>query len=103
MKATLFALLILCASGALAQTIGTAVLSSEPVVVQFPSHPARAAQRPLAAEQNILFTASNSYAQGERPLWEVAKPVPEIPLGDIARMLREEHASAKKAVKVLEK
>jgi hypothetical protein len=103
MKATLFALLLLSASGALAQSISASVRSSEPVIVQFASHPARASQRPLAAEQSILFTAANASAQGERPLWEVAKPAPEVPLGDIARSLREEHATAKKAVKFFEK
>ncbi len=103
MKRTLLALLLLTASSAFAQSLGASVRSSEPVPAQFASHPARANQQPLASEQNILFTATNTYAQGERPLWEVAKPAPEVPLGDIARMLREEHASAKKAVKVFEK
>jgi hypothetical protein len=44
-------------------------------------------------------------AQGKRPLWEFelpSKPQP-IPLGDLARLYRQEHAQAKKAVKVLEK
>ena len=102
MKATLFALTLLCATGAFAQ-ITAAVRSSQPAPVQFESHPAQATQHHLASEENILFTANNSYAQGERPLWEVAKPAPEIPLGDIARTLRNQHSTAKKAVKVLEK
>jgi hypothetical protein len=43
-------------------------------------------------------------AQGERPLWEFAtNPAPEVPLGDVARLYRQQHATVKKAVKVLEK
>lgn len=79
-----------------------AVLSSEPQVPQMQSHQLRATQQLLNGEQNILFTAQNPWAKGERPLWEVSKPKPEIPLGDIARMFRQQHATVKKAVKVLE-
>ena len=58
----------------------------------------------MAVERNILFTSSNASGRGERPLWEVgAKPPVEVPLGDIARQFRGEHATAKKAVMVLEK
>ena len=102
MKKTLFALLLLSATGAFGQ-VGAAVRSSVPVVVQFESHPLHAKQNRLAAEENILFSASSTSAQGERPLWEFAKPAYETPLGDIARMLREQHSTVKKAVKVLEK
>jgi len=103
MKTTLFALFLLCASAALGQSVGASVLNNEPVIVQVPSHQARATQHPLAEERSILFTSTATYARGERPLWEVAKPAPEVPLGDVARMLRQQHATAKKAVMVLEK
>lgn len=52
----------------------------------------------MGHEQSLSEMSTYSYAQGERPLWEVA-PVkqPEVPLGDIARALRHEHLKAKKA------
>jgi hypothetical protein len=57
----------------------------------------------MQQEQTLLITSNNAYARGERPLWEVAVKRPaEIPLGDIARLLRNQHAAARKAVKVLE-
>jgi len=101
MKTTLLAFLVLCASAAFGQSFAS-VRSSEPNVVQLPSHQARASQHPLAQESNILFTSANISARGERPLWEFAQPRVEVPLGDVARMLREGHATVKKAVMVLE-
>jgi len=103
MKTTLLALLLLCASAAFAQGLGASVISSEPALVHVPSHPARAMQHQLGEERSILFTSANVYAHGERPLWEVSKPAAEVPLGDVARMLRQQHATARKAVMVLEK
>ncbi|MFY9562526.1 MAG: hypothetical protein WAQ52_20015 [Terriglobales bacterium] len=103
MKTTLFALFLLSTTAALGQSVGS-FINSEPVLVQVPSHQLHASQRPLAEEQSILFTSTNAYARGERPLWEVgAKPPAEIPLGDVARAFRSQHATVKKAVKVLEK
>jgi len=103
MKTTLIALLLLSASAALGQSIGANVISNEPNMLYVPSHQARATQHPMAEERSILFTSVNPSAHGERPLWEVAKPAPEVPLGDIARMFRQEHATARKAVRILEK
>ena len=101
MKTTLLALFFLCASVAFGQ--GASVISSQPALIQVPSHPARAMQHQLGEERNILFTSTNVYAHGERPLWEFARPAAEIPLGDVARMLRQQHATARKAVMILEK
>lgn len=103
MKTTLTVLLICSASAVFAQSTGGPSHSAQPVVTQFENHPQRARQQPMAQNENILFNATNPSAQGERPLWEVAKPAPEVPLGDIARILRNDHATAKKAVKILEK
>ena len=98
MKITLFALCFLCATAALGQSVGGTSLSSQVQVFQMPSHTEHASQHPLAEEQSLLEHSNYIYAQGERPLWEVqpASPRP-IPLGDIARLLRKEHATAKKA------
>jgi hypothetical protein len=101
MKTTLFAFLLLCASAAFGQA--ASVISSEPSPIQIPSHTQRATQHFMQREASLMITTDPNSARGERPLWEVgAKPV-EIPLGDIARMLRTEHATAPKAVKTLVK
>ena len=98
MKTLLCVLCILCATAAVGQSysVGT-VLNTEIQPLQLPSHPARASQRPLAAEQSLLEHFVYSYAQGERPLWEFKTPSQPVPLGDVARAVRKEHEMAKKA------
>jgi hypothetical protein len=90
---------ILCSTAALAQqTVSASPLNPQPVITQFDSHPNRATQTPLAQAQNLSEQSNYLYAQGERPLWEVHVPVPvEMPLGDVARMLKKEHAAVKKS------
>ena len=101
MKTTLFALFFLCATAALGQS--AASLSNEPQVIQIPSHNLHASQIPMQQERTLLITSSTVYARGERPLWEFASPAPvETPLGDLARLLRNQHAIARKATKVVE-
>ena len=52
----------------------------------------------------ILFSASVDYVEGERPLSDFPEhPSEPAPLGDIARALRTEHLSARKAEFVFEK
>ena len=98
MKTTLFLLCLFCATVALGQSYAPAALSSEIQPLQMNSHPLRAVPHAMAAEQNLLDGSTYVYAQGERPLWEVAAPVKvAIPLGDVARMFREDHLTAKKA------
>ena len=95
-KATLFMLCLLCATGALGQSVG-GVLSSEPQVFRFPDHSLHASQQRMATEQNLLENSSYTIVQGERPLWEFAPAPHAVPLGDIARMLRKDHELVKKA------
>jgi hypothetical protein len=104
MKTTLFAMLLLGTASAFGQAASVA-FSSEPQPIRMPSHQQRASQQPMQAEENLLISSyGNTSATGERPLWEAgAKPPAETPLGDIARLLRMQHATAKKAVKVLDK
>jgi hypothetical protein len=87
-----------CATGAMAQ-IGGAVTSApttSPFVIS--GHLQRASQTPLASNQNLIGHFSTVSAKGERPLWEVMPAsTPEVPLGDLARIVRKEHATAKKA------
>jgi len=98
MKTIFCAFCLLCATAAFGQ-VGS-VLSSEIQVIQPTSHPQHAWQRPMADEQSLLITSPFTSAQGERPLWEFASPKASVPLGDMARLLRKEHETAKKAVKV---
>jgi hypothetical protein len=103
MKTTLFALLFLCSSAALGQAAGS-TFTSEPQPIEFQSHQQYTTQQFMPTGQSLLIDSSNSSARGERPLWEVgAKPPAEVPLGDVARLLRTQHAAAKKAVKSLDK
>jgi hypothetical protein len=106
MKTTLFALMFVFTTAAFAQNVAGngAILNSQPQELYIPSHEEHATQRPLGEEKSILFVSNNAFGRGERPVWEVAeKPAPEKPLGDIARMYRDQHAVAPKAVKTLEK
>ncbi|MGB9073845.1 MAG: hypothetical protein WCC22_14495 [Terriglobales bacterium] len=102
---TLFVLLcLLLTTAAFGQAIGYAsVVSNQPVVIQIPSHPLHAAREPMAQEQSLIAGPAYISAQGERPLWEVARIPDTMPLGDVARLLRKQHATAKKATIVLEK
>lgn len=98
MKTTLFVLCFFCATAAFGQAIGSgALLSSEPVVVQFASHTGHASQTSMGSAQNLLEQSSFTHARGERPLWEVAIPSQVTPLGDSARSLKKAHDAVKKA------
>jgi hypothetical protein len=83
MKPGLLVLCLLFAATAFAQSSsGSANLSNE---LQFSTHNERATQLPMAQEQNLLSNSSYSFAQGERPLC------------DVARRMKKEHETAKKA------
>lgn len=51
----------------------------------------------MAQEQSILVRSDYIHAQGTRPLWDFGTVSYPMPLGDAARILRKEHATAKKA------
>jgi hypothetical protein len=103
MKTTVLALYILCATALLGQSVlGNSVLSSQTQQIQMASHPEHASAQPLAQAQDLREKAGFAYAQGERPLWEVAPKSEEASLGDVARQLKKEHATAKKAQTVWE-
>jgi hypothetical protein len=96
MKTTLFVLCLLCATAALGQTAG-GVLSADPQIFRPPDHAQRASSQSMGTEQNLRENIAYTSAQGEKPLWEVMPVKREVPLGDVARMLRKEHFAAKKA------
>lgn len=104
MKISLLILTVLCSAAAFGQ--GTSVLSNQPQILRIPDHPQHAETTPLASEHSLVGGGANTYtyAHGERPLWEFG-PVsaPPTPLGDIARAVRKEKQTAKKAEIVFEK
>ena len=103
MKSTFFVLFLFCATASFGQAVaGISTMNADPQVTQFYTHPQHAMQQSLASEQSLLNRSSYVYAQGERPLWEMMPPPVVTPLGDTARALRKEHASARKAKKYWE-
>jgi hypothetical protein len=104
MKTAFFLFCVLCASAAFGQNVsaGTSALSAQPIPIVVPTHPEHASQRALNTEQSLFETSAYTYARGERPLWEVAPKIVEVPLGDIARDLRKDHAIARKSAAVFE-
>src|SRR5262249_5173119 len=103
MKTVLFLFCVMCATAAFGQaTSGACALSSEPIPVMVPTHPRHADHQDLLTEPSLLGTSDNISAHGERPLWEFAPKRVEVPLGDAARTLREDHKEAKKSATVVE-
>jgi hypothetical protein len=100
MKTAILVLCCFCATVAFGQA---GAMSNEPQVITLPSHPLHASQHDMAMHENLLGNSGPDFARGVRPLWEVAPEVSAVPLGDVARALRKEHAKAKKAVVVWEK
>ena len=102
MKITLCVLFILVAAAAFGQVSGA--ISAQTQMLQLPDHPQHADQHALATEQSLLGCGSVTTAHGERPLWEFGSdaPAPQS-LGDVARALRKEKITVKKADKVFEK
>ncbi len=98
MKTLAFLSLVFCASLVWGQSaVGGGALSAEPQVPQFYSHPQHASQRGMAMEQRVLESSTAIVEHGVMPLWEVASLAPAVPLGDIARALRQEHEATRKA------
>lgn len=99
MKTKLFAICFLLTTAAFGQSVLTgSPMNPDAQPVPFFSHPQHARQTPMASEESPMEKSGVLYAQGTRPLWEVAPEANPVPLGDAARVLRKEHESAKKAV-----
>jgi hypothetical protein len=102
MKITIVALCFLCATAAFAQN--APVLPNTPQPLQMADHPQHASEHAMAQESSLLSCSAYGYAHGERPLSDFGGTLkPETPLGDIARAFRQDHTTAAKAAKVLEK
>jgi hypothetical protein len=102
MKTTFIVLAtIFLSAAASAQTASTT--SGEVRPIQIMGHPSFAGQGQMGTERSLFGGGSISYAQGERPLWEFGEVKPEVPLGDVARAVRNEKLTAKKSAIVFEK
>ncbi len=99
--AALFSLCLFCASRAHAQT--APVLSNNPAPIHMTEHVQHATRHAMGEETSLLGDSYYSYAKGEVPLAELASPIYETPLGDVARTYRKQHATEPKAVMTLEK
>jgi hypothetical protein len=95
MKTAVFAFCLLCVSTGFAQVGGA--ISSQVQPTQIPDHPQVAMQHDMARPQNIYEHSDYAYEKGERPLWEFGSISMPVPLGDIARNLRKQHATVRKA------
>lgn len=93
----LFVVCLVCVTGATAQLAGSSI-SSQPQIFVMPEYTQHASQTPLASGHDLLESSGVTLVHGERPLWELMPEPYVTPLGDSARALRQEHASAKKAV-----
>ena len=103
MKTTLLIITILCSVAAFGQNASS--ISNNPQPLQLTGHPEHASQGTMAIEHSLVGGGAStySYAQGERPLWEFGEIKPQIPLGDVARSVRKEKLTAKKAEIIFEK
>ena len=104
MKASIFALSFLCllfVTSASAQNVP--VLNNNSTPLQMVEHPEHASVHSMQAESSLVSGTGYSYAQGEQPLWQFGSDKQEIPLGDVARAQRKQHAGDRKAVMALEK
>lgn len=101
MKNTLLVVMIVFVGSACFGQV--AAISSQPQVIQMNSHPMHAEQHAMASEHSLVGGGTYSYAQGERPLWEFGPVSEPVPLGDIARAVRKEKLTSKKAEFVFEK
>jgi hypothetical protein len=105
MKNALLVVVIVCAGSACFGQVAASI-SNQPQPIMMPSHPMTAQQHSLAMEQSLVGggPSTYAYAQGERPLWEFGPSLPPpVPLGDVARAVRKEKATAKKSEFVFEK
>lgn len=100
---TIVALFFACCFCAAAGAQTASVIPNTPAPLQMTEHIERASQHAMGLESTLLSVSGYGYAKGEVPLAELGSPVYEIPLGDVARANKIEHASVPKALIVLEK
>jgi len=94
-------LVVFCGTAAFAQSLGSSPANGPAHMLTMSGNPQRAAQTEMAQSHDLLERSGTTWAHGELPLWEVMpEKTPDPPLGDVARALRKEHTTAKKATKI---
>jgi hypothetical protein len=102
MKVLFFlALGVFFGTAAFAQSLSGSPANGPAQMLTMSGNPQHAAQTEMAQPRDLLERSGTTWAHGELPLWEVMpEKTPDPPLGDVARALRKEHATAKKATKI---
>ena len=104
MKTAIFVLCLLCLGVASAAAQAASAVPAQIQPLRMTENPQHASQHDLGTEESLLQSSAYHYEHGERPLWEFGSvSAPPVPLGDVARAYRYEHALARKAAVVLEK
>ena len=96
MKKMMFVVCLLSATAAFAQNYTGSSRSSDPYILESPSHPAHASYSSVSSGESILASASYATAQGERPASDFPQPE-AMSLGAAARELKKEHDQMKKS------
>jgi hypothetical protein len=97
---TLLSVLVVCVLGCVGAMgqVAMSAMNGQPQMLVLPDYPQHASQNGMAQSHDLMERSGSSSAHGDRPLWEFM-PEPHVtPLGDSARAIRKEHATAKKAV-----
>ncbi len=98
MKTTILSLMFLfCATAAFGQYGSAVTPPTLGEAYSSPNHPEHAQRESMGEEMSLFEANSVVIGHGEMPLWEVPLKSHEVPLGDSARALRQEHARDKKA------
>jgi hypothetical protein len=97
MKKMMFVVCLLSATVAFAQNYNAgSSRSSDPYILESPSHPAHASYASVSSGESILASASYATAQGERPASDFPQPE-AMSLGAAARELKKAHDQMKKS------
>jgi hypothetical protein len=98
MKLVIGVFFLLCAVSAFGQ--GSAgYISSQAMPTHFQENPLHASNHDMAAEQSLVSWGRDPYhyEQGEQPVWQFGQLPTTKPLGDVARAVRKERLTAKRA------
>jgi len=98
---TLLSVFVVCVLGSVAVgQVARSAVNAQTQMLVLPDYSQHASQTGMAPSHDLMERSASWSAHGERPLWEFM-PEPQVtPLGDSARVIRKEHAAAKRAVVV---
>jgi hypothetical protein len=99
---TLLSALVVCVLGSVGaiSQVAMSAMNAQPQMLVLPDYAQHASETGMAQSQDLMERSGISSAHGDRPLWEFMPEARVTPLGDSARLIRKEHAIAKKAVVV---